>query len=96
MAHNAQIINPADHPFPVDGLLPKNVTQAASFIQTNPTYDGRNTIIAVLDTGVDPGAPGLQTTSTGAPKIIDIVDSTGSGDVCMNESAKINENKSKT
>ena len=31
-----------------------------AFIQNNPNYDGRGTIVAVFDTGVDPGALGLQ------------------------------------
>jgi tripeptidyl-peptidase-2 len=63
------------------GALPKQEIQATQFLIDHPSFDGRGTVIAIFDTGVDPGASGLQLTSDGKAKIIDVVDCTGSGDV---------------
>ncbi len=64
---------------------PTAETQSALFVSRHPSYNGSGVRVAILDTGVDPGVPNLQTTPSGAPKIIALVDATGSGDVAMTQ-----------
>ncbi len=77
--------SPSDAPplagFPTAGILPKEEIGAARFLAKHPQFDGRGVVVAIFDSGVDPGAVGLERTSDGRTKVIDIIDGTGSGDV---------------
>lgn len=55
----------------VNPYLPTGDTGAAQFAVDHPTWDGRGSKIAVLDSGVDLDHPALSTTTTGGHKIID-------------------------
>lgn len=60
-------------------------TGVQEFVNSHPEYDGRGTIIFVLDTGVDMGIDGLEKTSTGDVKVIDVQDFSGEGDIKLYE-----------
>ncbi|MBN2571007.1 MAG: S8 family serine peptidase [Ignavibacteriales bacterium] len=56
-------------------------TGVEEFIKANPEYDGRGVIIFIFDTGVDMYADGLEKTSTGEIKVIDVQDFSTQGDI---------------
>ncbi|WP_127473587.1 S8 family serine peptidase [Microbacterium sulfonylureivorans] len=62
---------PAENPY-----MPIDETRAAAFVKENPKWDGRGTVVGVLDTGIDVGHPALQKTTDGKPKIVDWVTAT--------------------
>ena len=70
-------------------------TGVEEFLIQHPDYDGRGTIIIILDTGVDFGVDGLKQTSTGETKFLDVQDFTHQGDVQLYE-ADVDKEDGKT
>jgi tripeptidyl-peptidase-2 len=58
-------------------------TGVPAFSQLAPTQDGRGVLIAILDSGIDPSAPGLTETSDGQPKLLDLRDLSGEGAIAL-------------
>lgn len=65
------------------GLMPVRGTGVAAWRADHPTYDGRGVLIGILDSGVDPGVAGLQTTSTGLPKLLDLRNFSSEGPIAL-------------
>jgi len=61
--------------------MPLAATGVDRFLKAHPDWDGRGVLIGILDSGLDPGIPGLITTSTGQRKILDLRDFSGEGSV---------------
>lgn len=66
-----------------ESFLPTIDLRAKEFLSAHPEADGRGVIVAILDTGVDPGHPRLATTTTGERKIVDLLDATDDGVVAL-------------
>ncbi|KAF0915843.1 hypothetical protein E2562_039168 [Oryza meyeriana var. granulata] len=78
----------------LESLMPKKEIGVDRFLAAHPEYDGRGALIAIFDSGVDPAVAGLQTTSDGKPKILDVIDCTGSGDVDTSKVVKADDDGS--
>jgi tripeptidyl-peptidase II len=67
--------------YPMGALKPKAETGVVNFVQKYPQYNGENTIIAILDSGIDSNSSGLQFLPNGERKVIERFDCSGCGDV---------------
>ena len=72
-----------------DAFLPKHELCVPEFLASHPEADGRGIVVAILDTGVDPGHPRLAKTSTGETKIADMLDATDDGIVDTTRLAEV-------
>jgi subtilisin family serine protease len=63
------------------GLMALNSTGIKRFASDHLAWDGRGVLIAILDSGIDPGVPGLALAADGTPKVLDLRDFSGEGRV---------------
>lgn len=70
------------------GLMPLRSTGVQTFAAAMPQADGRGVLIAILDSGIDPSVPGLQRTTDGNPKILDLRDFSGEGRIPLQSAVR--------
>ncbi len=65
------------------GLMALDATRVPEHARQFPGADGRGVLIGILDSGIDLGTPGLQMTSTGDVKVLDLRDFSGEGRIAL-------------
>jgi subtilisin family serine protease len=65
------------------GWMSLDITGVDRFRQAHATADGRGVLIAILDSGIDPGIPGLTSTPEGVPKVLDLRDFSEEGRITL-------------
>ena len=65
------------------GLMPLASTNVWAFRRAKPAADGRGVLIAILDSGIDAGIIGLDVTTMGDRKILDLRDFSGEGRIAL-------------
>jgi len=73
------------------GWMPLASTGVDRFLKAHPEYDGRGVLIGILDTGIDPSIPGLGTTSTGSPKVLDLRNFSSEGKVPLSRISPVGD-----
>jgi subtilisin family serine protease len=65
------------------GFLPREATGTVAFLAEHPRWDGRGVLLGILDSGLDVGVPGFDTTTAGRPKVVDLRDFSGEGAIAL-------------
>ncbi|HEY9519066.1 MAG TPA: S8 family serine peptidase, partial [Gemmatimonadales bacterium] len=65
------------------GFLPRDATGTPAFLAEHPRWDGRGVLLGILDSGLDIGVPGFDTTTAGRPKVMDLRDFSGEGAIAL-------------
>lgn len=61
------------------GWMPREATGTPAFLSAHPAWDGRGVLLGILDSGLDAGVAGFDTTTTGRAKLLDLRDFSGEG-----------------
>ncbi|CBI17240.3 unnamed protein product, partial [Vitis vinifera] len=73
-------------------LIPKKGIAADRFVEAHSKYDAREVVVAIFECCFYPDSGVLQVTSGGKPKIFDVLDSLGSGDIDTSTVVKADSN----
>jgi subtilisin family serine protease len=59
--------------------MPLAATAVPAFLGSHPSWDGRGVLIGIMDSGIDVGVAGFDSTTGGRPKVLDLRDFSGEG-----------------